>query len=185
MKLSPVKTIFFDVGGVLLSNGWGHESRAEASQKFNLNPVEFEVLHQFIFNIYEIGSISLDDYLNTVVFNHSRSFSKEEFKNFMFSQSVELPDFLKWLIEWKRDCGFSVFALNNEGKELNAYRIEKFQLEYWDGKEWKKATEGTTVGYKRLLQFPEVSTNKVRLQIESSRLNPTLSEIGLYNEMNP
>jgi alpha-L-fucosidase len=64
-------------------------------------------------------------------------------------------------------------------------RIEKFQLEYWDGKEWKKATKGTTVGYKRLLQFPEVSTNKVRLQIESSRLNPTLSEIGLYNEMNP
>lgn len=101
MKLSPIKTIFFDIGGVLLSNGWGHESREEASRKFNLNRNEFEVLHQFIFNIYEIGRISLDDYLDTVVFNHPRSFSKAEFKRFMFAQSVELPDFLTWLIEWK------------------------------------------------------------------------------------
>ena len=128
MKIFPVKTIFFDIGGVLLSNGWGHESRAEASRKFNLKQDEFEVLHHFIFNIYEIGSISLDDYLDTVVFNHNRKFCKEEFKDFVFSQSVELPYFLSWLIEWKKDCGFSVFSLNNEGKELNAYRIEKFEL---------------------------------------------------------
>jgi len=61
-------------------------------------------------------------------------------------------------------------------------RIEKFELEYFDGKEWKKATEGTTVGYKRLLQFDPVTTDKVRLKIISSRLNPTISEMGLYQE---
>ena len=59
-------------------------------------------------------------------------------------------------------------------------RIEKFELEYWDGKEWKKAAEGTTVGYKRLLQFDAVTADKVRLKIISSRLNPTISEMGLY-----
>jgi alpha-L-fucosidase len=61
-------------------------------------------------------------------------------------------------------------------------RIEKFDLEYWDGNSWQKAAEGTTVGYKRLLQFPTVTTNKVRIKILSSRLNPTLSELGLFYE---
>lgn len=61
-------------------------------------------------------------------------------------------------------------------------RIEKFLLEYWNGTQWEKATEGTTVGYKRLLRFPTVTTNKVRLKILSSRLNPTLAEIGLYQQ---
>jgi alpha-L-fucosidase len=61
-------------------------------------------------------------------------------------------------------------------------RIEKFSLEYWNGKEWVQGAEGTTVGYKRLLQFPEITAEKVRIHIISSRLNPTLSEIGLYYE---
>jgi alpha-L-fucosidase len=61
-------------------------------------------------------------------------------------------------------------------------RIEKFDLEYWDGNSWKKAAEGTTVGYKRLLQFPAITTNKVRIKILSSRLNPTLSDLGLFYE---
>lgn len=61
-------------------------------------------------------------------------------------------------------------------------RIEKFELQYFNGKEWEKATEGTTVGYKRLLQFDLVTTDKVRLKIISSRLNPTIAEMGLYLE---
>jgi putative hydrolase of the HAD superfamily len=70
----------------------------------------------------------MDDYLDTVVFNHSRDFSKEEFKNFMFAQSVELPDMLPWLKEWKKNCGVRVFSINNESRELNDYRIKKFSL---------------------------------------------------------
>jgi alpha-L-fucosidase len=61
-------------------------------------------------------------------------------------------------------------------------RIEKFIFEYQENGEWKKVTEGTTVGYKRLLRFDPVTTNKVRLIILSSRLNPTLSEFGLYKQ---
>lgn len=77
---------------------------------------------------------------------------------------------------------FNVLALQENIRE--GQRIEKFALDYWDGKEWKKATEGTTVGYKRLLQFEPVSTDKVRLQILSSRLNPYLAELGLYLKKN-
>lgn len=128
MKGSSVKIVFFDIGGVLLSNGWGHESRQEAAEKYNLNIDELNLLHDFIFNVYEIGKITLDDYLDTTVFNHPRDFTKDEFKNFMFSKSIKLPNLLDWLIEWKKSCEIPILSLNNEGRELNDYRIEKFEL---------------------------------------------------------
>ena len=128
MKGSKIKVLFFDVGGVLLNNGWGHQSRKLASEQFGLNYEEMEVLHNFIFNVYEMGKITLDDYLDTVVFNHERDFSKQDFKDFIFAQSVALPDFLPWLKEWKKTCGFRVISINNEGREINSYRIQKFGL---------------------------------------------------------
>jgi putative hydrolase of the HAD superfamily len=128
LKHQPVKVLFFDVGGILLSNGWGHESRKVAAEKFGLDYAEMNVLHNFIFNVYEIGSITLDDYLDTVIFTEPRDFTREDFKQFIYEQSVELPDMLAWLKEWKKDCGFRIISINNEGKELNDYRVEKFKL---------------------------------------------------------
>lgn len=128
MGNTKIKVLFFDIGGVLLNNGWGHQSRQEAARLFGLNYEEMDVLHDFIFNIYEIGKITLDDYLDTVVFNHPRSFSKEDFKSFMFAQSEELPGLLQWLKDWKRNCGFRIISINNEGRELNDHRIQKFDL---------------------------------------------------------
>jgi putative hydrolase of the HAD superfamily len=134
LDVSRIKVVFFDIGGVLLSNGWGHESRHKAAEVFGLNYDEMNVLHNFIFNVFEIGSITLDDYLDTVVFNHPREFTKKDFKNFMFDQSVELPNLMPWLLEWKKNCGFRIFSINNESKELNDYRIAKFGLhQYFDG----------------------------------------------------
>lgn len=128
MEVPVVKVIFFDIGGVLLTNGWGHESRQRAAKQFNINYDEFDVLHNFIFNVYEMGRITLDDYLETTVFNHPRDFTKEDFKNFMFSESLKISVLLEWLTEWKKSSGIPIFSLNNEGRELNDYRIEKFQL---------------------------------------------------------
>ncbi|RKR83615.1 putative hydrolase of the HAD superfamily [Mucilaginibacter gracilis] len=128
MKPQPIKVLFFDVGGILLTNGWGHESRKVAAEKFGLDYAEVNVLHNFIFNVYEIGSITLDDYLDTVIFNEPRDFTREDFKQFIYAQSVELPNMLAWLKEWKKTCGFRIISINNEGKELNDYRVEKFRL---------------------------------------------------------
>ncbi len=61
-------------------------------------------------------------------------------------------------------------------------RIEEFELEYWDGENWREAAKGTTVGYKRLLQFEPITTDKVKLKITASRLNPTLQSFGLYKQ---
>ena len=128
MEHKDLRILFFDVGGILLSNGWGHESRKEAAQVFDIDYDEMNELHNFIFNVYEIGKITLDEYLNTVVFNKPRSFTVEDFKAFIYAQSKELPDMLSWLKSWKKDCRFRIMSINNEGKELNEYRIHKFQL---------------------------------------------------------
>ncbi|MEP6926130.1 MAG: HAD-IA family hydrolase [Ginsengibacter sp.] len=128
--MEPIyKVLFSDIGGVLLTNGWGHESREAAAKKFGIDYGEMDVLHDFIFNVYEMGKISLDVYLDTVVFNHPRNFSRDEFKDFMFAQSVELPGMLSWFIGWKnKNHGLKIISINNEAKELNEYRIEKFKL---------------------------------------------------------
>jgi putative hydrolase of the HAD superfamily len=128
MVASRVKVIFLDIGGVLLSNGWGHESRQKAAQKFHLDYAEMDALHHFIFNVYEINSITLNEYLDRVVFNHPRDFSREDFKTFMLAQTVELPEMLSWLKEWKKNCGFHIISINNEGRELNDFRVKRFGL---------------------------------------------------------
>ncbi len=130
MDIQDLKIIFFDIGGILLSNGWGHESRKAAADEFGLDYEEINALHNFIFNVYEIGQISLDEYLDTVIFHKPRHFLREDFKVFIYSQSVELPGMLAWLKEWKQTCGYKIISINNEGKELNDYRVEKFQLHH-------------------------------------------------------
>lgn len=128
MKNTDLKILFFDIGGILLTNGWGHESRKLAAKQFGLDYEEINVLHNFIFNVYEIGKITLDEYLDTVIFYQPRDFTRQDFLEFIYAQSKELPEMLAWLKEWKKDCGFRIISINNEGKELNDYRVEKFKL---------------------------------------------------------
>ena len=123
------KILFSDIGGVLLSNGWGHESRMAAAEKYKIDYPEMDILHDFIFNVWEMGKISLDDYLDTVVFKEKRKFSRKEFKEFMLTQSVQLPYMLPWMIDWKnKHENVKVISINNEPRELNEYRIDKFKL---------------------------------------------------------
>lgn len=124
-----IKVLFSDIGGVLLSNGWGHESRQAACAHFNIDYDEMESRHNFIFNVYEIGKISLDAYLETAVFYKERNFSKKDFTDYMYTCSVQLPDMLPWFVEWKAaHPDIKVISINNEPKELNQYRIKKFSL---------------------------------------------------------
>lgn len=130
MQLPTPRVIFFDIGGVLLTNGWDTKSRRAAAAQFGFDFEEMNGLHEFIFNIYEIGKISLDAYLDTILFYERRDFTREDVKAFMYAQSQELPGMLPWLVDWKRTLGNGVrfFAVNNEGRELNEYRVKKFKL---------------------------------------------------------
>lgn len=132
--VSKIKVFFFDIGGVLLSNGWSHESRQKAAEVFGFDYEEMNTLHNFIYNVFEIGSITLDEYLDMVVFYCPRNFTRAEFKDFMYAQSTELPKLLAWLKTWKTHILLPVFAISNESRELNDYRIATFGLrDLFDG----------------------------------------------------
>src|SRR5512146_2794434 len=94
---SQITTLFLDIGGVLLTNGWDHNSRERAAKTFGLNPDEMSERHHLTFDTYEEGKLSLDDYLKRVVFYQERSFSPEDFKKFMYDQSKPYPDMIKLL----------------------------------------------------------------------------------------
>ncbi len=123
MKKIPV--IFFDVGGVCLTNGWDHISRERSTKKFSLDYEEMEKRHKPVFKKFEKGKLSLDQYLNEVVFFKKRNFSREDFTQFMFAQSKPIPATLKILAKLTDE--YKLCTLNNESKELNKFRINKFR----------------------------------------------------------
>jgi putative hydrolase of the HAD superfamily len=128
MEMMPVTTLFLDIGGVLLTNGWDHNSRKLAAKHFGLDPVEMNGLHYLTFDIYESGKITLDEYLSRVVFYRKRTFTVEQFRDFMFAQSSPFPQMLEMVGRLKQRYGLKIAIVSNEGRELNAFRMEKFKL---------------------------------------------------------
>ncbi|HYN14308.1 MAG TPA: HAD family phosphatase [Terriglobales bacterium] len=124
--MAEITTLFWDVGGVLLTNGWDRDTRRAAAVCFGLNEEELEQRHEALVSALETGKISLDDYLERTVFCHPQSFSREEFKTFIHAQSRPNPDSLALARELSGK--YLMAAINNESLELNLYRIEKFGL---------------------------------------------------------
>ena len=87
MNSQKITTLFLDIGGVLLTNGWGRGARRAAVTHFGLTMDEVDERHHLTFDTYESGKLTLDEYLNRIVFYEPRKFSKEEFTAFMFEQS--------------------------------------------------------------------------------------------------
>ena len=124
-----ITTLFLDIGGVLLTDGWGHKSRAQTARAFKLDTKEFETRHQQAFDTCEVGKLSMADYLNRVVFHRQRRFTRAQFRKAMFAQSQPYPQMIELVRKLKADCGLKIVAVSNEGRELNAYRIRKFKLD--------------------------------------------------------
>ena len=95
--MADVPTLFFDVGGVLLTNGWDTGSRRAAAETFGLDYAEFQTRHEMLKTAFETGHLSLDGYVRKAVFHRERSFTSDEFKAFMFSRSKPLGDTLDWV----------------------------------------------------------------------------------------
>lgn len=125
----PFDVILFDVGGVLLTNGWDRRERAAAVAQFNLDAASFEAHHLSVVDAWERGEITADAYLSAAVFYEPRSFSRDEFFSFILSQSQLLPDgALGILKELAASKACMVGALNNEARETNDYRFQQFGL---------------------------------------------------------
>ncbi len=127
-KMEPVKALFLDIGGVLLTNGWDRIARHSACEKFGLDFEEVDERHHLTFDIYEEGKLSLEEYLERTIFYEPRAFSHEDFREFMFSQSQPYPEIIDLIRTLKARCGLRIAAVSNEGRELSVYRIEKFGL---------------------------------------------------------
>ena len=129
MKKSPeISCLFLDIGEVLLTDGWDHHARRRAMKHFKLNWAEMEDRHNLNFATYEEGRLTLEAYLDRVVFYQRRSFSRAEFRRFMFAQSKPYPEMIELVLRLKLRYGLKIFVVSNEARELNAYRIRKFKL---------------------------------------------------------
>ena len=126
--MAEITTLFWDIGGVILTNGWDRVSRKEASNAFHLDWEEFQDRHDFSFPAFDSGLITLNEYLDRTVFYRNRGFTREEFTAFMFAQSKEYPETRAVLDKVAGSGKYLVGAINNEPLELNQYRIEAFHL---------------------------------------------------------
>jgi len=126
--MPDVTALFCDVGGVILSNGWDRPARSAAAKKFGLDWEEFQDRHDLASPAFETGQITLDTYLQRTVFYRKRSFTREEFIHFIFGQSSELPESRAVLDEISKAGNYLLATINNEPRELNEFRIQKFNL---------------------------------------------------------
>ncbi len=128
MVTKQITTLFLDIGGILLTNGWDHNIRMRAAEKFGLDYEEMNERHHLTFDTYEEGKLSLDEYLKRVVFYQPRDFTPEVFKAFMYAQSQPFPEMIELMRGLKTQHGLQVAAVSNEGRELTTYRVKQFKL---------------------------------------------------------
>jgi putative hydrolase of the HAD superfamily len=126
--MGEVTALFWDVGGVILSNGWDRAARAEAAKKFGLDWEDFQDRHELASPAFETGQITLDTYLQRTVFYRKRAFTREEFIAFIFAQSEEYPESRAILSALAQTRKYLLATINNEPRELNIRRIEQFNL---------------------------------------------------------
>ncbi len=121
--------LFLDIGGVLLTDGWGRHARERAAATFNRELAEMEERHRLIWDTYQMGRITLDRYLDRVIFCRKRPFTRAQFRQFIFDQSRPHSEMLDLITQLKRSHGLKIAVVSNEGRELNACRIRRFKLD--------------------------------------------------------
>jgi len=126
--IMPPTFLFTDLGGVLLTNGWDHNSRDCAAEHFGIDRVELHRRHEAVFPNYEQGFNTLGEYLDFAVFHEPRGFTKEAFVDYILQQSVPYPDMIEYVKALKAKYNLKVVAVSNEGRELARYRIDTYDL---------------------------------------------------------
>ena len=126
--MPAIRALFWDVGGVLLTNAWDRTERSAALEHFQLDEKEFQARHEMVVSSFERGKITLDEYLERTVFYHTRPFTRDAFREYMFSLSKPFPELLQFAQTLSNSGKYLMGTINNESRELNYYRIEKFGL---------------------------------------------------------
>ena len=174
-----ITTLFLDIGNVLLTNGWGHESRQRAAEKFNIDYTNFNNRHAIAFETYELGKLTMDEYLDIAVFYEPRDFTKEEFTQFMFSQSKPYPKMIAFIKRLKKNYALKIIAVSNEARELNTYRIKEFELasfiDFFVSSTYVQIRKPDKNIFKLALDMAHVQPNEV-LYIDDTKVFITIAE---------
>jgi putative hydrolase of the HAD superfamily len=128
ISLPAISAIFWDLGGVLLSNAWDRTQRERALDHFRLDREEFQDRHEMLVSSFERGKINLEQYLDRTVFYRSRPFSREEFRDYIFALSQPDTKVLALARGLAKSCKYLMATINNESQDLNQYRIQTFGL---------------------------------------------------------
>ncbi len=123
-----VKALLLDVGGVLMTNGWGHDLRKKTAETFGVDYEKMRERHHLIFDTYETGKLSFDEYLKQVIFFEERSFTLNKVKEFIFNSVEPFQETMDYIREAKQKHGLKVGVVSNEGRELAVDRISRFDL---------------------------------------------------------
>lgn len=126
--MADITTLFFDLGGVLLTNGWDRTSRRDCVESFGLDYAEFADRHEFVVDAFETGRMTIDEYLDRTVFYRDRDFTREAFLAGMVAESRSFPDALAVVDTLASSGRYLMATLNNESVELNQARIDRFEL---------------------------------------------------------
>ena len=126
--MSRISAIFWDVGGVLLTNAWDRAQRERALEQFKLDQEEFHDRHEMVVSSLERGKIGFDEYLDRTIFYRPRPFAREVFKDYVFSLSQPYREVLALAEELTKSGKYFMGTINNESRELNLYRIQTFGL---------------------------------------------------------
>jgi len=126
--LPAIRAIFWDIGGVLLTNAWDRTQRTAALEHFRLDEEEFHGRHEMVVSSFERGKITLDEYLDRTVFYRTRPFTRDAFRDFMYSLSQPFPEVVEFAQALSDSGKYFMGTINNESRELNYYRIEKCGL---------------------------------------------------------
>lgn len=126
--MSTIRALFWDVGGVLLTNAWDHTQRTQALKHFQLDEEEFRDRHEMVVSSFERGKITFDEYLDRTVFYRPRPFTREAFVQYIHSLSQPFPEVLQFAQALADSGKYLMGTINNESRELNYYRMEKFVL---------------------------------------------------------
>jgi putative hydrolase of the HAD superfamily len=160
--VSEIHAIFWDVGGVLLTNTWDRTERTAALEHFRLDEEEFHSRHEMVVSSFERGKITLDEYLDRTVFYRNRPFTRDAFRNYMYSLSQPMPEVLVFARALADSGKYFMSTINNESRELNLHRIEKYGLRGI----FRLFVSSCFVG----LRKPE--SGIYRLAIETTQVNP-------------
>jgi putative hydrolase of the HAD superfamily len=165
--MAKIRTILWDVGGVLLTNGWDHCERADLFREFQIDRDDFESRHDQVNDAWEKGEISIGDYLDKTLFYEPRNFTRQQFIVRMKEMSQWLPHTAIEIVRSLAAEGEVKLAMvSNESRELMDHRIQEFGLR----QDFSAFLVSAYVG----LRKPDPKIFKLALDVTQSKPDETL-----------